>query len=675
MALTLFKYHLNSKKIEFFVLKMNFIFLIILLGQIRLYLGENKDCNLENKSVLISFVDEADDFSINFQTKNLTTVKCKNLKSFRQFFYSSTLVSAELDFGILSNFTLTINSNNLPFLDWTNGKNIFIKNVHNIILIKPTVLTFQQKEILFNNIIFSDLNLNNLFNYWPFKFNGNNFYLTNSILYSSNLSPSLFNNSNILNFYISDLTLENTLKFNSSNETIYSMIKNLIIDKSEFDLNNQLINKNVFSYLNSLTILNSNLICINETTFSDFYYLKHVNLSLNNFTQFIQNSNNTWFKSLNSYFEIDFNNCLVVKLLINFDITYLILNDQSKLYEFPDKDFCLFKFFSNRNFVFPIIQTKENLSCTCTLVWLLLNWKYEMLAKNTTYSKMNTSSVSDCFKNFDDWVDKCNFDLRLKNCRNIPSNQGYYYQCDNETKNYSKKCISQFIELILIIFITILGIILNLLSFYVISEIKSNLSMYKYMAMEIFFQLVSLILFSFSSVFNNNFSIENYNNIKSSHCALDFRLVDFEFTIFFVTFISPIGGVAITANNLAHFFMTLDRYLEIKNSKHLKWFYKPKKMYKKVFFFILIISILMNFNLDLNSFNLSNKLIQILNYFFLIQDLVAVLITISSFVINIFLVKFMIHLAKRKKSLLNTHITKSEDSYRRTLVSIIFSVL
>ena len=39
-------------------------------------------------------------------------------------------------------------------------------------------------------------------------------------------------------------------------------------------------------------------------------------------------------------------------------------------YDFPNEDFCHFKHFPHSNLVFPIINTKLDLECSCTLLWL-----------------------------------------------------------------------------------------------------------------------------------------------------------------------------------------------------------------------------------------------------------------------------------------------------------------
>jgi hypothetical protein len=67
----------------------------------------------------------------------------------------------------------------------------------------------------------------------------------------------------------------------------------------------------------------------------------------------------------------------------------------------------------------PIINTKPNLECSCTLMWLL---QYQKIYDRNGVNPMTTDSTINCLAtgNFDKLVRDCNFDDKLKACYGIP---------------------------------------------------------------------------------------------------------------------------------------------------------------------------------------------------------------------------------------------------------------
>ena len=69
----------------------------------------------------------------------------------------------------------------------------------------------------------------------------------------------------------------------------------------------------------------------------------------------------------------------VTELNVHQCLTHLVyLTDLNETYLYTEEDFCLFKDFPHSKLVVPKINTKPNLECTCTLLYLL---KYKFKVK------------------------------------------------------------------------------------------------------------------------------------------------------------------------------------------------------------------------------------------------------------------------------------------------------
>jgi hypothetical protein len=96
---------------------------------------------------------------------------------------------------------------------------------------------------------------------------------------------------------------------------------------------------------------------------------------------------------------------------------------------YPEEDFCLFKNFPHSKLVVPKINTKPDLQCTCTLLWLI---QYKSLYQEGALNYLDTPSVSKCLDdpNFEALVNNCNFELKIQT------------QCLGETSTTSTSTVS-----------------------------------------------------------------------------------------------------------------------------------------------------------------------------------------------------------------------------------------
>ena len=92
-----------------------------------------------------------------------------------------------------------------------------------------------------------------------------------------------------------------------------------------------------------------------------------------------------WINSLNRNVNVSIDNKFELKrnihklVSIEFDVLNLFFFNQ--FYTFPNEDICLFKDFSHTQLVLPLLVLNANVynaakECSCTLIWLVQNYKY-----------------------------------------------------------------------------------------------------------------------------------------------------------------------------------------------------------------------------------------------------------------------------------------------------------
>jgi len=234
-------------------------------------------------------------------------------------------------------------------------------------------------------------------------------WLNENTKYSQSLCPLVFHNVSIDLFLAHQMNTKNRLKFKpvaNITEFIKSKIGYLSLINAKLDrLDSSLVDKDVFSNLKTFQLLGS----LNEMQadfFSSFKFLKSILFELFNFGDFIR-SNSEWMAYLRNDNAFDSSKR---DLLI-------ILNDKNKMFEYSESEFCLFRHFPNENFVYPVIKTKFNLTCSCTLLWMLKNWKLYK-SKQSGANIIQTQSVDRCINSsvFEADLDKCDFSRRINEC-------------------------------------------------------------------------------------------------------------------------------------------------------------------------------------------------------------------------------------------------------------------
>ena len=247
-------------------------------------------------------------------------------------------------------------------------------------------------------------------------------FLDFELNFSSVVCPLVFQNANIKKLSIAALNEANTLKFvelkpGANNRTnINSKIDSFEVKNSELiSLDSSLINPSVFEYLTELKFASAvSELKIQENLFASLRNLRSFSLEMKDFSELMKAENLNWILSLNSGFRIDLSDVGALSSQAAKDKQLALgLTDLSMSYTFPEQDFCLFYNFPHDQLVFPIVKTRADLECSCTLLWLVQYWKYY---KNS--QEMNTTSVRKCLSepNLDQLVKDCNFWDKLLAC-------------------------------------------------------------------------------------------------------------------------------------------------------------------------------------------------------------------------------------------------------------------
>jgi hypothetical protein len=215
-----------------------------------------------------------------------------------------------------------------------------------------------------------------------------------SVTFENNTCPLVFKDANILNLIISDISDSNSLNFKSVNilGELNSTIASYEIYKSSItSMKSSLLNEMVFKRLNKLVFESlESLVKIEADLFRPFKFLKEFNLRVSNLEQFLKQTSGLWLDSLNADLNVDLTDDSLIAANSARQMR-LVLEDLSEAYKFPNEDLCEFINFPHSHLVYPVIETANDIECSCTLVWLT-----QYYSKYSEISELLTPSVRKC---------------------------------------------------------------------------------------------------------------------------------------------------------------------------------------------------------------------------------------------------------------------------------------
>ena len=97
-------------------------------------------------------------------------------------------------------------------------------------------------------------------------------------------------------------------------------------------------------------------------------------------------------------------------------------------YIYPNEDLCLFKDFPHKQLVIPSIFSLEEIECSCTLIWLMQNYKIIVEHSKTSFkfkvdfeNFYQNFSIFQCMNNYTFLYESCRFDEKFNNCKKTSS--------------------------------------------------------------------------------------------------------------------------------------------------------------------------------------------------------------------------------------------------------------
>lgn len=394
--------------------------------------------------------------------------------------------------------------------------------------------------------------------------------------------PLLFKNSYIkylqLNYLSYSFVEKNSLKFlkiNYNSTVPFSRIDSLsLVFVYRVDLNDFLFDSNVFGLLAELSITGT-LQKIEKNVFSKFKQLERITLDVYNFNEFIRYGLD-WMLFVKS-------NAAPV------DITIDMFNSEIfREYFFPDEDFCYFKdIFSNRKINFYLIGFHTKSSLSCTLIWIF---------KDLSVNGIEFSQIP----MFRERAQECKFELKLNKCAPEYAVQNAYHLnnvFDIQFLSYQIK----FITLLFILpFVSVVGIVLNLLVIIVLLDKRHNHTfhrqIYKFMTGISMFNFLILILYLFKLMSD----CITYNGL---FCSLvrEVHLVQCLYIaeVFLIRFFKFCSSLTLIS-------FSLSRYMDSERENKSYLIQKSRLTVTKIYIIIFVVSMMFSFE-NILQYKLNNN--------------------------------------------------------------------
>ena len=190
------------------------------------------------------------------------------------------------------------------------------------------------------------------------------------------------------------------------------------------------MNKDVFEHLQDLHLVGS-INMIQTDLFYHFKEMKIISLVIDDLKAFFHNSVNgtEWLEYINNDLHItNFEREFFIRQFQRVALVQFVESQSPFVqpYSYPENDYCLFNRFPHHQLIYPIIiMFKQNVECSCTLVWLINNSTYYF---NDDFSSLKLNiqihqdfenfTLKNCFKNLTALLLACNFTQKSKDCKN-----------------------------------------------------------------------------------------------------------------------------------------------------------------------------------------------------------------------------------------------------------------
>ena len=309
--------------------------------------------------------------------------------------------------------------------------------------------------------------------------------------------------------------LKNRLLFIGANETRLTKVRSLSFFMSYESLSSAMLDSYLFSGIQDLLV--TEVVSVEWGLLRQFHTLKHIDIVLSTVKDFFH-TDSRWLNDLNADVSVNLSDAIDIEINMRNRMTIRFTNVREvntffSIYTYPNEDLCLFKNFPHSRLVNPILDTREQIACTCTLKWLQLYYGVYRPFQSETLSfetfrnaNIQQAFVRDLRVTFTFCVNEpqieCDFGSRLSKC--LFSQVSVHREITDKEVFYQIKFLQYFLLVILQPLFGTIGLINNVLVFVTISnKSKSKLfqdPMYKHMKLNATFNILCCLAMTLSLI-------------------------------------------------------------------------------------------------------------------------------------------------------------------------------
>lgn len=402
---------------------------------------------------------------------------------------------------------------------------------------------------------------------------GNAIFRLMELDFRNPVCPIFFSNSNINVLYFRHMThtfyRSNFLRFEKNYDEfeLNSDIQGFEIEKMEkIKLDSSLLHPGIFKNVKTISLLGA-IASIEPNIFKPFTQLTELKLESVFFIKFIHKNGLAWMRSINYGLDVKVSNYTDISLnigktcFVSLNFHELVKTDLKLAYSFPDEDFCLWQSYPFRQLVITY-PYRYDFKHTCTLDWLEKDLKTYLDHSKFKYSNNFLVFLSSYFVSKKLTNKSCDFERMINNCNKY---HYHHYKIPFDLADTKEALIfSEFIFMLLLPFVSLLGLATNLLIIVTIS-IKDTrkflkAKQYQYIRINSVFNVIFLLLNFFSWLSECQTHAGIYcSPIRHLLAIQYFRIIGVEF----------FSSVFRLASNFAYFGFSINR-LSLIGKKHGK---------------------------------------------------------------------------------------------------------
>jgi hypothetical protein len=427
------------------------------------------------------------------------------------------------------------------------------------------------------------------------------------VRYYLNTPKIAFKNAIVSGFLFENLVnsslMKNYFTFNSleaDDTDLNSTIGYIFITAFRLKINSEIIDKEVFKKMRSVNF-QSDILGIEADTFRGLTYLKQIQVDIFSLKMFFHRGTE-WMTNLNNLVSVDFNNSSQKfyksdQMKLGFAQT-ITDNLNAFYYDFPDEDFCYFKNFPHKHYVFPVFTKCFN---SCLFRWLTQYEKFFFLKypANCAFNKSKNCSYSQM-------INLCLFSLiNAKSTYSIIDSDNYLIRLFD--RDYFNRKMKFVLSIVVLPITSILGVVLNILNILVLSNKRHK----KHMKDRMYKQMLwsSWVNLAICSIYLLNFTIKCINPIDN-FCIVSI-VTNKLYRAFLLSLVNYVGNALKTASNLILISISLDRFILLSDRQGNNFAKFKKLKLTCIYLFFILFALLLNtikvfeFNYDISFQSLS----------------------------------------------------------------------